>query len=126
VKLRIRGNSIRLRLGRSEVRRLADEGRVRESTSFGPTQSLFYTIEAAVDAAEISASFEGGTLRIRVPRDAVRRWVTGGEVGISATQPIGDGMGASLSILIEKDLECIDGPESEPQDDAFPNPQRCR
>jgi hypothetical protein len=58
-----------------------------------------------------------------VPRDTVVRWAGGNEVGMSAEQPAGEG--DTLSILIEKDFECVDAPASEPQDDAFPNPRRC-
>jgi hypothetical protein len=123
VKLRIRGNSIRLRLGRSEVQRLADEGRVEESTSFGPGQSLVYAIESVAGAKATRARFDGGQLLVRVPRDTVVRWAGGNEVGMSAEQPTD--AGDTLSILIEKDFECVDAPASEPQDDAFPNPRRC-
>jgi hypothetical protein len=123
VKLRIRANSIRLRLGRSEVRRLADVGRVEESTTFGPTQSFAYAVEAAAGARTTRATFEGGRLLVRVPRDVVAGWAGGNEVGISAEQPTD--AGEALSILIEKDFECFDAPASEPQDDAFPNPRRC-
>jgi hypothetical protein len=123
VKLRIRGNSIRLRLGRSEARRLADEGRVAEMTTFGPSQPFSYAIESVAGAGEVAASFDGGTIVVRVPRDTVRQWAAGGEVGISATQAVGDGR--SLTILVEKDFECLAAPPVEPQDDAFSNPRQC-
>jgi hypothetical protein len=115
-----------LRLGRSEVLRLVEEGRVEESTSFGPAAAFVYAVESAADASEISARFDGGRILVRVPRDVVRRWAAGDKVDVAATQPIGDGAGSVLSILIEKDFECLDAPASGPQDDAFPNPQRCR
>jgi hypothetical protein len=114
-----------LRLGQSEVRRLADEGRVEEVTSFGPTQSLAYAVEAAADAKAIRATFDNRGLLVRVPRDLVASWAGGNEVGISTKQSTGKANGDSLSILIEKDFECVDAPASEPQDDAFPNPRRC-
>lgn len=124
MKLRLRGNSIRLRLGQSEVRRLAQDERVAESTTFGPAQQLVCEIEAASDIPETTVSFEGSRLRVRVPREVVRRWASSEEVSIAAEQRVND-RGDVLSILIEKDFECLDTPASEPQDDAFPNPQRC-
>lgn len=125
MKLRLRGNSVRLRLGQSEVRRLAQDQRVADSTTFGPTQRLDYEIEVVSDIPATKALFEGTRLRIQVPREVVRGWASGNEVSISAEQPVND-RGDLLSILIEKDFECLDAPASEPQDDAFPNPQRCR
>ena len=120
MKLRIRGNSIRLRLTQSEVRRLADEGTVEESTDFGGGRRFGYGVRAD-DVHAPAASFEGGTVLVRLPRDAVRRWADGDEVGIEASQPVGEG--AALKILVEKDFVCIDGPADENQDDAFPNPR---
>jgi hypothetical protein len=123
MKLRIKGNSIRLRLGRSEVRRLATEGIVEESTAFGPsTQEHFgYSICASPGVSDVSASFAGGRLVIRVPSGMIRQWAATDQVGFDAHQRTGNG--DELLILIEKDFECIDGPSGESQEDAFPNPQ---
>ena len=120
MKLRIRGSSIRLRLTQSEVRRLADEGTVEESTDFGGGHRLGYALRAD-DVCAPTASFDGGSIIVRLPRDAVRRWANGDEVGIEGTQPAGGG--STLKILVEKDFVCIDGPTDENQDDAFPNPR---
>jgi hypothetical protein len=69
VKLRIRGNSIRLRLGRSEVQRLAIKGAIEELTVFGSGegQRLHYEIRAASDETVVRASFEGGRIVVHVP-----------------------------------------------------------
>ena len=120
MKLRIRGNSIRLRLTQSEVRRLADEGTVEESTDFGGGRRFGYRLRTDDVTAPV-ASFDGGAVLVRLPSDVVRRWADGNEVGIEGTQPVGGG--ATLKILVEKDFVCIDGPADENQDDAFPNPR---
>ena len=120
MKLRIRGNSIRLRLTRSEVRRLADNGTVEEWTDFGGGRRFGYGLRAD-DVPAPAASFDDRTVLVRLPRDAARRWADGDQVGIEGTQPVGGG--ATLKILVEKDFVCIDGPADENQDDAFPNPR---
>src|SRR5436305_10043481 len=122
MKLRIKGNSIRLRLGQSEVRRLAIEGTVEDLTVFGPgTQQRFgYALCASSDQADVSATFSDRRIVVRVPADDVRQWLRTDQVGIHAVQRTEEG---DLSILIEKDFECIDAPPDESQEDAFPNPQ---
>jgi hypothetical protein len=123
LKLRIKGNSIRLRLGQSEVRQLAIDGTIEESTAFGPLpeQCFVYTICAASEQHAVRAIFEGRRIVICVPMNEIHLWATTDQVGIHALQQIGDG--DELRILIEKDFECIDAPAEEPQEDAFPNPQ---
>ena len=122
MKLRIRGNSIRLRLGRSEVRRLADERVVYEQTDFGCGRRLGYALHAD-DVPAAVATFEDGVVVVRLPLEAARQLTDSDQVGVEASQPLEGG--AELTILVEKDFECLDGPAAEPQDDAFPNPRRC-
>jgi hypothetical protein len=123
MKLRIKGNSIRLRLGQSEVQRLADSGIVEERTVFGPAkQECFsYALCASPDASVVSASFADRRLVIRVPSHMIHQWATTDQVGIDVLQRTGNDDG--LLILIEKDFECVDAPSDESQEDAFPNPQ---
>ncbi|MDB5354732.1 MAG: hypothetical protein JWN24_1185 [Phycisphaerales bacterium] len=122
MKLRIRGNSIRLRLGQSEVRRLLVGGSVEESTAFGPSeqQRFGYSLCVSLDLPDVSASFADGRIIVRVPMTMVREWATTDQVSIDAIQPAGDD--GQLRILIEKDFECIDAPRDESQEDAFPHP----
>ena len=122
MKLRIRGNSIRLRLGQSEVRRLLVGGRVEESIAFGPSegQRLGYALCVSLDLPDVSASFADGRIIVRVPMTMIREWATTDQVTIDAIQPVGDD--GQLRILIEKDFECIDTSPNESQEDAFPHP----
>jgi hypothetical protein len=123
MKMRIKGNSIRLRLGQSEVRRVAIDGVVEESTSFGPSkQECFaYALYASPDVSVVSASFADRRLVIRVPSGMIHQWAATDQVRIQALQRAGND--DTLMILIEKDFECIDVPSGESQEDAFPNPQ---
>lgn len=123
MKLRIKGNSIRLRLGQSEVRRLAIDGTVEESTAFAAWKDLrlFYAICETADFDAVCAYFADRRIVVRVPRKMIDQWATTDQVGIDALQRNGDG--SELRILIEKDFECIAAAPDESQEDAFPNPQ---
>ena len=121
MKLRIKGNSIRLRLGQSEVNRLTMNGAVEESTIFGSGrgQRLDYEIRVAMDDTVVRASFDGSRIVVRVPDGMMTRWADSAQTGIYAMQPTDQG---ELAVVIEKDFVCIDGDSGESQEDAFPNP----
>jgi hypothetical protein len=123
MKVRLKGNSLRLRLGRSEVSRLLLCGLVEESTAFGalPRQRLVYALTTTGAGSDLSASFDSGRMHVRIPTEAARRWAVSDELAISGSQPVG--RGRRLRILIEKDLECLDPAPGESQEDAFPHPQ---
>src|SRR2546426_941555 len=108
MKLRIKGNSIRLRLGQSEVRRLVSEGLIEEFTAFGPSrkQRFGYALCASAAQLGVSATFADQRLIVRVPADVIDRWATTDQVSIHSVQYTGNGN--DLNILIEKDFECID------------------
>jgi hypothetical protein len=123
MKLRIKGNSIRMRLGQSEVRRLLSEGIVSESTTFDLFlgQRLQYVLCTATNLLAMTASFADGRIIVRMPVTVMRSWAGTDEVGVETAQ-VGSN-GCILNILVEKDFECIDAPHDESQADAFPNPQ---
>ena len=116
MKLRLRGNSVRLRLSRSDVEELDRTGRVEESVEFGPGQSEFvYALEAAPDAGEITATYKEGRISVRVPAEQARQWIGSEAVGIESG-------GEGLRVLIERDYSCLTERPGEDDGDAFPNP----
>ncbi len=121
MKLRLKGDSIRLRLGPREVERLVQDGSVTETVRFGGgSASLRYTLMVSADARGISTTFDGGRLQVSLPTADARRWAASTEqVALTANQDLGDDQ--RLSILIEKDFECLHG---EKTDDAFPRPEQ--
>jgi hypothetical protein len=118
MKLRVRGDSIRLRLTQSDVTALRERGLVEESTAFGPTQHFVYALRTAGGA--ISASIEASRIEVLVPADVARTWAEGDSVGLEATQEAGGGR--TLRILVEKDFACLTKRPHEDDTDAFPNP----
>ncbi len=119
MKLRIHGNSLRLRLSQSEVAQFSKTGFVEDSTQFAPDVKLTYTIESSSSLPAPQASYQDHWLRIQVPAAAATEWFTTDRVAISEEQPLEDGK--RLSILIEKDFQCLHGDESR-DPDAYPNP----
>lgn len=113
MKLRLQGNSLRLRLGRSEVASLCDEGAVEESVSFQSGGSLIYRVQSGPKVDHLRADFHRGIITVHVPIAMAGAWASGEEAGIYAQ----DGQ---LTIAIEKDFRCLTRTEEEP--DAFPHP----
>lgn len=119
MKLRIQGNSLRLRLSQSEVAQFSKTGFVEDSIQFAPGASLSYTIETASGLPAPLATFQDHWVRVQVPTAAAQDWYTSDRVAISADQPIDEEK--TLSVLIEKDFQCLHaGDERDP--DAYPNP----
>ena len=118
MKLRIKGNIIRLRLTQSEVATVGAGGRVQELTLFGPQAQFCYALEA-VDGTEVEADYTNNTLTIRVPRTMANDWATTDLVGLSAEQKIAENV--SLHLIIEKDFACLN-PRGEEDSDTFEHP----
>lgn len=113
MKLRIRGNSIRFRLLKSEVAELAEKGSVSESTEFGDSR-LTYSI---VCGPGISAAFANNEVSVIVPDEDIRNWADDdSKIGIEADSE-------GLKILIEKDFACPTRKDDPDNLDAFANPE---
>ena len=121
MKIRIQGNSLRIRLTQSEVRRIADGGIVEQVTVFSPLAKLSMRVEPSPQVQTPIATFESENLTLRLPSNESRKWAESDQVGIEAEQAVGGG--ATLRILIEKDFECLH-PRADEISEAFPNPQR--
>lgn len=120
MKLRIRGDSLRLRLGQTDMAALDREGRVAETIHFGPTHALVYAIETSAEVSEIEARWSGEEVTVVVPSPTARRWIDTNEVGLEHAQSVDDTR--TLAILIEKDFQCLVPREGEGDPDGFPNP----
>ena len=116
MKLRFRHNNLRLRVNRREVDQLASGVALREEVVFPGQTRMEYILEPAAES-QPAASFVEGVIRVSAPRKHVNDWAAGEAIGLYFDLPAGDD---ALKIAIEKDLECIDGPPSEADPDAFP------
>jgi len=119
MKLRIRNNSIRVRLTRSEVARLATGERVEQATGFSAATRLVSSVELSSQIAVPSASFDGTRVSVLLPLAQVTEWANSAQVSIQAQQHIA--ADSVLQILVEKDFECMHS-RAEGNTDTFPNP----
>ena len=120
MKIRIKGNSIRIRLSRTEVDTLGKEGYLEELTEFGGNVAFKYALHSKDYAATLSAGFEGNTMSMYMPAEMVAEWVSTEKVGYSHNMDIGDNK--QLFLLLEKDFKCIDNSVEEDQSDNYDNP----
>ena len=115
MKLRIKGNSLRLRLTQSEVARVRDGEAIEESTVLGIEQTLCYRIVAGPGPEEVRTSFVSGVVTITVAGSRLRHWATSDEVGIESVS-------GPLRITIEKDFRCLTRPEEDSDPEFYPHP----
>jgi hypothetical protein len=120
VKLRIRDNSIRLRLTRGEVEQLRDAGVVQATTSFPGGREFRYEVESSPASVAPGAFLSDNKVTIRLPESAVGAWATSEQVSIAGEQQ--HKSGEQLSILVEKDFACLAPREGEDESDMYPHP----
>jgi hypothetical protein len=120
VKLRIRDNSVRLRLERGEVDALRDTGLVSARTGFPGGREFRYVIESSPASVKPGAFFSEATLTVRLPETVVLGWANSAQVSVAGEQSLDDG--AVLEILVEKDFACLTPREGENDADMFPHP----
>jgi hypothetical protein len=118
MKLRIKGNSLRIRLTKTEVSKLAETGYLEEQTSF-PKNRFMYALQKTDAVTELSATFENNKITVFVPEAFIKDWPTNNVVGLETKMPL-PGTG-HLYLLIEKDFVCLDE-TTEDQGDNYENP----
>jgi hypothetical protein len=121
MKLRIRGNSIRLRLKRGEVESLAAGNKLVEETEF-PGAAFSYSLELS-DNEDMVASFDDGRIEVSMPREIIPEWADTDLVTLYSEQDLsGNG---KLEILVEKDFSCLEPGHHrncEDDQDTYPHP----
>jgi len=120
VKIRMRDNSIRLRLTRGEVDAVRAKGIISSTIKFPGSRSLRYTVESSPACVNPGAFFSENEITVRLPETTVLAWASTAQVSIQGEQTLDDG--AKLSILVEKDFECLQARTGEDESDMFANP----
>ena len=120
MKLRLRDNSLRLRLSRSEVEALRHSGLVTAQTAFPGGRDLYYVVESSPASITPAAFYTENTITVRLPETSVLAWATTEQVSIADDQVLVDG--ERLSILVEKDFACLAPRDGEDESDMFPHP----
>lgn len=117
MKIRIKGNTIRLRLTKSEVDHFASFRSLSETTDFGSTV-LTYSLKQ-YEGDRMIASFLQNEISLLIPRIMADEWVKTEKVGFDGVMEIGNGK--QLFLLLEKDFKCLDT-TTEDQSDNYDNP----
>lgn len=120
MKIRILDDSIRLRLSREDVGRLATDGLIEAATRF-PTGAFRYRL---VTGSDFDARFGDGVMDVVVPGAGIGDWAADdASIGLYGRVDTGAG---TLSLVVEKDFHClIPRPGIDPAD-FFPNPKTPR
>jgi len=120
MKLRIKGNSLRLRLSKPEIEKLAVAKYLEERTSFG-NNTFRYALQVKDVGDELSADFDGGQIAVFIPGIFVKDWAINDVTGFKTVEQVSDT--ESLYILVEKDFKCLDE-TTEDQSDNYENPTK--
>lgn len=117
MKLRIKGDSLRLRLTQSEVRSIAQGNFVEEKTWFSESNALVYSLETSSSLSKVEALFIENRIRVIIPEKQALQWARSEEVALKDTF-------GKLFILIEKDFACLKPRYNQLEDesDLFTNP----
>jgi hypothetical protein len=121
MKLRIKGNSMRLRVSRSEVTRLLEGGCLEETIRFAPEACARFTFALQQDRSvgRSTVRYTENRVAVLIPADQANTWGITDQVGIAEDISLGN-LG-SLALLVEKDFACLDRSD-ENNEDTFPNP----
>jgi len=112
MKIRIKGNSLRYRLTKSDIDYFSSNGYIDETICFGSQKLVYALQQSQVD--ELTADFNDQKIILYVPADIAEEWTTTDRVGFESNN-------SSLYLLIEKDFKCLDN-VTEDQSDNYPNP----
>jgi hypothetical protein len=122
MKLRLRGDSLRLRLTQTEVLTVRDQGAYEEATTLGASSGprLAYRVESSPSgppSVQHTADARGTTVTVILPAAGVATWADSpSQVGIYFDEPWG------LKVAVEKDFRCLDPDRDEDESDNFTNP----
>ena len=120
MKIRMKGNTLRLRLTKSEVEEVRGRSYYRDQTWLG-NKALIYGLRGVEDRDHIGVDFKGSEITVDVPRSMLLQWANSDAVSLKAQHA---GPRATLSILIEKDFACLKPREDEDESDAYKNPNQ--
>jgi hypothetical protein len=101
VKLRIRDNSVGLRLTQDEIETLRKQGVVSSRTGFPGGREFHYVLESSPASVAPAAFYSENVLTVRLPETTVLAWATTQQVAIEGEQVLVDG--EKLAITVEKD-----------------------
>jgi hypothetical protein len=122
MKLRIRGQSLRLRLAQPDLATLQAHGRIDDAVVFGPGsgQQFAYGIVLSPRAEATDLRYEPGRLTVVLPQAQATAWAYADATTLEASLPVAGQR--DLKLVIEKDFACRAPRAAEEDAGAFANP----
>lgn len=120
MKLRIKGNSVRIRLTKTEVSAIASDGYIEEQTMFGD-KIFTYALKRTDASDKLCATVDEFKITMLVPETFTKNWPENNIVGINERMALPGNK--ELYLLLEKDFVCLDE-TSEDQSDNYDNPNK--
>lgn len=115
MKIRIKGNTVRYRLSKSEVRQLKEKGFVEEYTRF-PTNTFCYKLMTKKGIENLEAEFLFQAITMFIPENEAKIWYDSDRITYKNTFE-------ELTLILEKDFVCLDHSD-EDQSDNYENPNK--
>jgi hypothetical protein len=120
MKLRIRDDSVRLRLTQAEVEAMCKHGVVSASIGFPGGLKFVYALKSSRSCTAPDANLADNVITLSLPEREVMQWAASEQVSIRGEQDLDDG--GKLRILVEKDFACLRVRDGEDESDMFANP----
>jgi len=118
MKIRIKGDSIRFRLTKTEVETLCKKGYIEEITHLGSQPFKYAVTRKSIESMDIQ--YEDHTILLGISDKKIQGWESNETVGFETTLAVDADNNAHL--LLEKDFVCLDE-RIEDQSDNYPNPK---
>ncbi|WP_439695061.1 DUF7009 family protein [Mucilaginibacter sp. AW1-7] len=112
MKIRIKGNSLRYRLTKTDIANFDRDGYLEETTNFG-SQVFKYALQRTICEC-LTADFTNNTITLYMPAALALEWTGTDRVGYENSSN-------EMYLLVEKDFKCLDN-VAEDQSDNYPNP----
>ena len=113
MKLRLEGNSIRLRVRKSDLTKLQAKGVITETLVFPNNLNFNYELRTDTNTETVDAQLSPTAITVSIPLSMATNWLNSDAVGLEYT------VNSGLFILIEKDFPCTDRPWEDTSDTFF-------
>jgi hypothetical protein len=103
MKVRFKGNSIRVRVSSSELARIQAGTRIEETVHFPepPEATLIYALEAVRQAPDVTIRYDDREVTVIISEDQARNWGSGSQLGVHTSLDLG--AAGSIEVIVEKD-----------------------
>ncbi|MBK8502519.1 MAG: hypothetical protein IPL46_10055 [Saprospiraceae bacterium] len=119
MKLRLKDNTMRIRLSMTEVDALIKTGQISATTVFPGSNAL--TTEIVLEEVDsVEVSLKNSKITISIPSHLLSRWNIDSQVGHQ--WQIAIGKDHFMDLYLEKDFRCLTERRGEDQTALYPNP----